>query len=134
MAFPGIHHVAVTVSDIDRSRQFYNKLFGGEPVMDEMEDAGNFHHAVWLVGEGQVFGIHQHTKPSSNEPADETRPGLDHVGFACADRDELKQWEGKLNELGIKNGGIVEASYGAGVSFRDPDNNPLEFFVLGGAS
>jgi len=131
MAFPGIHHVAVTVSDIDRSRAWYTKLFGGDPVMDEKEDAGTFHHVVWLVGEGQVFGIHQHVKPSSNDPADELRPGLDHVGFGCANRDELKGWVGKLNDLGIKNGGVVEASYGAGLSFRDPDNNPLEFFVLG---
>jgi len=133
MAFPGIHHVAVTVTDMDRSRDWYRKLFGADPVMDEKEDAGTFHHAVWLIGEGQVFGIHQHVKPSSKEPADELRPGLDHVGFACKDRDELKTWEKNLNDLGIKHGGIVEASYGAGLSFRDPDNNPLEFFVLGHA-
>jgi catechol 2,3-dioxygenase-like lactoylglutathione lyase family enzyme len=134
MAFPAIHHVALTVSDLNVSKPWYGKLFGSDPVMDEVEDAGNFHHVVWLVGEGQVFGIHQHLKSSNKDPVDETRPGIDHVGFGCADRDELKQWESKLNELGIKHGGIVEASYGAGLSFRDPDNNPLEFFVLGGAS
>src|SRR5919198_4346313 len=106
MAFPGIHHVAVTVSDLEVSRPWYQKLFGADPVMDEKEDLGNFHHAVWLVGDGQVFGIHQHTNPSSSDPCDETRPGLDHVGFALKDRDELKAWESKLNELGIKNGGI----------------------------
>ena len=37
--------------------------------------------------------------------------------------------EKKLNELGVKNGGIVDAPYGSGLSFRDPDNIPLEFFA-----
>ena len=132
--FPGLHHVALTVSDLGVSKPWYSKLFGADPVMDEVEDAGNFHHAVWLIGEGQVFGIHQHLKSTNKDPVDETHPGIDHVGFACADRDELKGWVSKLDELGYKHGGIVEASYGAGLSFRDPDNNPLEFFVLGPAS
>ena len=134
MAFPGLHHVALTVSDLGVSRPWYQKLFGADPVMDEVEDAGNFHHVVWVIGEGQVFGIHQHMKQSSNDPVDETRPGIDHVSFGCKDRDELKQWEKQLDSLGIKHADIVEAPYGAGLSFRDPDNNALEFFVLGGAS
>ena len=35
----------------------------------------------------------------------------------------------RLESLGIKHGGIVDAPYGSGVSFRDPDNLPLEFFA-----
>jgi catechol 2,3-dioxygenase-like lactoylglutathione lyase family enzyme len=132
MAFPGLHHVALTVNDLGVSRPWYQKLFGLDPVMDE--DTGDFYHVVWLFEDGTVLGIHQHSKPSSSEPFDERRPGLDHVGFGCKDRGELKEWEGKLNDLGIKHGGIVEAPYGAGLSFRDPDNNALEFFVLGPAS
>ena len=57
------------------------------------------------------------------------RPGLDHLAFACANRAELEQWESKLNELGIENGGVVDAPYGSGLSFRDPDNIALEFFA-----
>ncbi len=130
--FRGLHHVALTVNDLDVSRPWYRALFDADPVMDE--DTGSFHHVVWLFGDGTVFGIHQHAKPSSAEPFDELRPGLDHVGFNCADRGELKEWESRLNDLGYAHGGIVEAPYGAGLSFRDPDNNALEFFVLGGAS
>jgi glyoxylase I family protein len=63
------------------------------------------------------------------EPANELRPGLDHLAFACADRSELESWKQRLGELGIPNGGIVEAPYGSGLSFRDPDNIPLEFFA-----
>jgi catechol-2,3-dioxygenase len=124
--FPALTHVAVTVTDLGRSRPWYNALFGSEPVLDE--DTGPFHHVVWLLG-GTLYGIHQHSSPSSSEPFDELRPGLDHVAFGCANRAELEQWEKKLNELGIKNGGVVDAHYGSGLSFRDPDNNALEFFA-----
>lgn len=125
--FPALTHVAVTVSDLGRSRPWYNALIGADPVLDE--DTGPFHHVVWLLGNGTLLGIHQHAKPSSNEPFDELRPGLDHLAFGCANRAELETWEKKLDELGYKHGGIVDAPYGSGLSFRDPDNNALEFFA-----
>jgi len=31
--------------------------------------------------------------------------------------------------LGITHGDVVDAHYGSGVSFRDPDNIALEFFA-----
>ena len=32
--FPGLGHVAVTVTDLDRSREWYSKLFDAAPVLD----------------------------------------------------------------------------------------------------
>ena len=125
--FPGITHVAVTVSDLDRSVPWYEALFGTKPVIDE--DTGPFRHVVWLVGGQTLVGLHQFKEPSSGEPFDERRPGLDHLAFGCSNRTELATWEARLNELGIRHGGIVDASYGSGLSFRDPDNVALEFFA-----
>jgi len=124
--FPTITHVALTVSDLDRSLPWYRTLFGSEPVLDE--DTGPFRHVVWLLGQTLV-GLHQFPDPASNEPFDERRIGLDHLAFSCANRSELTEWETRLNELGVANGGIVDASYGSGLSFRDPDNIALEFFA-----
>jgi catechol-2,3-dioxygenase len=83
---------------------------------------------VFLLGGGHLIGLHQHevTTPGS---FDERRAGLDHLAFACADRGELEAWEAQLNELGIQHGGIVDAPYGSGLSFRDPDGIALEFFA-----
>ncbi len=124
--FPAIGHVALTVSDLGRSRSWYQRLFDSNPVIDE--DTGPFHHVVWLVG-GTLVGIHAFPDLKTAEAFDERRPGLDHVSFACANRSQLEQWERKLDELGIAHGGIVDAPYGSGVSFRDPDNIALEFFA-----
>lgn len=125
--FPGIAHVAVTVTNLERSTPWYEKLFDAKPVLDE--DAGLFHHVVWAIGGGTLFGIHTHPNPESDEPFTELRPGLDHVGFGVANRTELEQWESRLDDLGIAHGGIVDAPYGSGLSFRDPDNIALELFA-----
>jgi catechol-2,3-dioxygenase len=124
--FPAITHVALTVTSLERSVPWYKALIGAEPVLDE--DTGPFHHVVWLMG-GTLVGIHQFPDLKSAEPFDERRPGLDHLAFACANRSELEAWESRLNDLGIPNGGIVDAPYGSGLSFRDPDNIALEFFA-----
>jgi hypothetical protein len=38
----------------------------------------------------------------------------------------------RLGELGIDHGGVVDAPYGAVLSFKDPDGNALEFFAYSG--
>lgn len=124
--FPAVTHVALTVSDLGRSRPWYQQLFGSDPVIDE--DTGPFHHVVWLIG-GTLVGIHHFPDPTDSAPFNERRVGLDHLAFACTNRDELEQWKVRLDELGIANGGIVDAPYGSGLSFRDPDNIALEFFA-----
>ncbi|HUQ40720.1 MAG TPA: VOC family protein [Acidimicrobiales bacterium] len=124
-AFPSITHVALTVSDLSKSRPWYQSLFGTDPVIDE--DTGPFHHVVWFTG-STLVGIHQF--PDRADGAfDERRLGLDHLSFGCANRAELDEWGKRLDELGISHGGIVDAPYGSGISFRDPDNIALEFFA-----
>jgi catechol 2,3-dioxygenase-like lactoylglutathione lyase family enzyme len=127
--FPALAHVAVTVSDLDRSVRWYGDLFGSEPVLDEDETVGGFHHTVFLLDGGQLFGLHTHPGSGPDGAFNERRTGMDHVAFACADRAELESWAQRLDELGIEHGGIVDAHYGSGVSFRDPDNIALEFFA-----
>jgi glyoxylase I family protein len=128
-AFPSIAHVAITVTDLDRSTRWYSTLFDAKPVLDEDEPTGGFHHTVFELDGGQMFGLHAHPGGGTGGPFDEHRSGLDHVAFACADRSELESWRTRLDELGIQHGGIVDAHYGSGLSFRDPDNIALEFFA-----
>ena len=125
--FPALTHVALTVSNLDHSVPWYQALFGSKPVMDE--DTGPFRHVVWLIGGHTLVGLHQFRDPVSNEAFNERRPGLDHLAFACTSRAELAEWEAQLNDLGVAHGGIVDAPYGSGLSFRDPDNIALEFFA-----
>ena len=126
-AFPSITHVAVTVTDLEQSTRWYSQLLGSDPVLDEDEPSG-FHHTVFALDGGQLFGLHTHSsRPGSG--FDERNTGLDHVAFSCRDRGELESWAQKLDDLGISHDGIKDAHYGSGVSFRDPDGIALEFFA-----
>ncbi|MGI8794503.1 MAG: VOC family protein [Acidimicrobiales bacterium] len=125
--FPAIGHVALTVSDLAVSRPWYQRLIGAEPVLDEPTDGG-FHHTVFMIG-GTLIGLHQHSDTDSDATFTEFGPGLDHISFGCASRSDLETWENRLAGLGIVHGGIVDAHYGSGLSFRDPDGIALEFFA-----
>jgi glyoxylase I family protein len=125
--FPTITHVALTVSDLDKSVPWYERLFDAKPVLDE--DTGPFRHVVWLVGGQTLVGLHQFPDLEDARRFDERRIGLDHLAFQCTNRAELEEWAARLDELGVAHGGIKDAGYGSGVSFRDPDNIALEFFA-----
>jgi len=126
--FPGLAHVAITVSDLPASTAWYGALFGAAPVLDEDEESGTFHHTVFALDGGALFGLHTHTGRTPENQFDERDVGLDHIAFQCS-VDELAGWRDKLDALGIQHGEIKSAHYGSGISFRDPDNIALEFFA-----
>jgi glyoxylase I family protein len=123
--FPAITHVALTVKDLSVSVPWYEALIGAAPVLDE--DTGPFRHVVWALGD-TLFGLHEFPE-KSDSAFDERHTGLDHVAFGLSSRAQLEEWEGRLDALGIKHGGVIDAGYGSGLSFRDPDNLALEFFA-----
>ena len=121
-----LNHVALTVTDLSVSVPWYERVFGRAPVLDE--DTGPFRHVVFALG-STLFGLHEF--PGSLDhtaPFDPRRPGLDHVSFGCADRITLAAWATRLDQLRIPHAGIVDAGYGSGLSFKDPDGLPLELF------
>jgi catechol 2,3-dioxygenase-like lactoylglutathione lyase family enzyme len=133
--FPAaVHHVALTVTDLEASRTWYRRLLGADPVIDEDVPglAGHhkgFHHTIFVLPSGVILALHAHSASDRAHRFDELRPGLDHIGFSCADRGELERLRARLDELGIAHGGIAEDHLGHGLSFRDPDNIALEFWT-----
>ena len=125
--FPGLTHVALTVRDLSVSEPWYRALIGADPVIDE--DTGGFRHVVFECGGDTLLGLHQHIRRAPDELFSEFHAGLDHVSFGVENRAALEKWVSRLGELRIPHGGIVDASYGSGLSFRDPDGIALEFFA-----
>jgi glyoxylase I family protein len=128
------HHVGLTVTDVEVSRQWYQRLLNAAPVLDEdfpavPEHHQGFHKVVFVLPSGFVLALVVHPATDRNRRFDEFGPGLDHVGFGCADRSELEKWQKRLDELGIEHGVIAEDAAGFALPFRDPDNIALELWA-----
>ncbi|MET0840244.1 MAG: hypothetical protein ABWY19_15800, partial [Marmoricola sp.] len=56
----------------------------------------------------------------------ELNTGLDHIGFGVESRDELVEWERKLESLGVTYTPIRDMEFSYHLNFRDPDDIALE--------
>ncbi len=130
----GIHHISVTVRDVEASADWYVKVFGMTrlPITFAHHDCEDTGYAVLLIDpSGVVLGLHHNTGNDGAE-FDERRTGLDHFGFAVADRAQLDAWVNRLDDLGIEHSGIrdiTEPIPFATLVFRDPDNIQLELYA-----
>ncbi len=131
----GFSHVRVTVTDIARSRSFYDSVFGF-PVAHEMPadaDEATREQLSFLFGgviyqvPGGLFGLRP--MASTGDVFDENRAGLDHVSFAVADRAALDAAAAELDRLGITHKGVKDIGAGYLLEFRDPDNIALELMA-----
>ncbi len=130
----GYAHVRLTVTDIARSKKFYDDVFGWPAQIDmshEVNEAGTtedpqkfYGGTVYLTPSGALFGL----RPVGDRTFDSTATGLDHVSFTVDSRDDLEAAVRGLDELGIAHGEIIDLE-GAGLailSFQDPDDINLE--------
>ena len=121
----GYAHVAITVSDLDASLAFYEKLFGAGPV-GRIELDG-LDRRLFSVGNGQILGVTAYTEGKS-VAFDPTVPGLDHIGFAVSDRDAVVAWQEHASAAGIDSD-LEEPDFGTTLMVKDPDGNQIEFFA-----
>ncbi len=127
----GIHHVSVTVTDIERSVPWYSELLGLTKLMEESHPDGTG-YAVVLGKPDWSMCVGLHTHPTNErERFSESRTGLDHIGFTVSGRAELDAWESKLTELGVEHSPVNDQGGYAVLVFRDPDNIQLEFMSMG---
>lgn len=126
----GVSHVALTVTDLNASVEWYLRLFEGTVLWEEHDDPA--HEFVLVFAPPLAIGLHRHTKTAAGDAFDEARVGLDHISWQVPDRAGLQAWEKRLDELDIAHSPITEAPYGTVLVFRDPDNIQLEFFALPG--
>ncbi|MEO6468883.1 MAG: VOC family protein [Acidimicrobiia bacterium] len=127
----GIHHVSVTVTDIEHSVPWYSELLGLTKLMEESHPDGTGYAVVLGKPDWSMcVGLHTHST-NDRERFSESRTGLDHIGFMVSGRAELDAWESKLTELGVEHSPVNDQGGYAVLVFRDPDNIQLEFMSMG---
>ncbi len=132
----GVHHVALTVIDLEASIAWYQKVFRADLMGVTIPHHGREEtgYSVLLVEprSGLIFGLHSNAD-NRGETFDEAHTGLDHVSFGVAGRPALQTWATWLDELGISNTGIVDETVPIAYStivFRDPNNIQLELIAV----
>ena len=126
-------HVRLTVTDIARSRSFYDSVFG-LPVAFELPadaDEATREQLSFLYG-GVIYALGDSLlglRPVADDHFSEDRVGLDHVAFVVASRAELDEAASMLDGLGVTHAGIKDIGAGYILEFRDPDNIALELFA-----
>jgi glyoxylase I family protein len=132
-----IHHVALTVTSLERSLPWYESVFGIGFQMDAPHEGGTaklLADPEWKL----VLVLHQHDA-NEREQFSPSRTGLDHIGFMVPTRADLEAWQTHLEANGVRRAAvaataltqspIADEPYGAVLVFRDPDNIQLELFA-----
>ncbi len=140
-----IEHIAIRVTDLDRSIAFYRDVMGLKPVGRRMLGDGAIEQVVFRVGEDILVLFYSHkaevVKRDGNEPlgVSETmqkkgeqkwRGGMDHIAFSLTEEDyhnvvrRVKEHGYKIHRGEEKNLGAFGVGYAT--YFYDPDHIEVE--------
>ena len=125
IATGAVHHLALMVRDVGRSRDFYTGLLSFQLVM-ELESR------LMLSNGGVILVLTPLPDPgqaSHNDCLNENRVGLDHLSLRVVSRNELENAIRLLDERGVAHGQIRDLGPDLGLyvlAFRDPSNIQLE--------
>ena len=128
--FSSVHHVNLTVTDLDRSAGWYMKVLGLVPGWEMADIEGRGKKTVLLVPNSSLRIVLTQHKANSGEPASEFCTGLDHVALTVEDRPRLEVWARWLDGLDVSHSAIKEGATGCLITLRDPDNIQLELYTV----
>ena len=120
----GIHHLKLPVTDLARSRAWYESRLGYEVHME-------------FVEEGQLMGVGM-AHPNGGPPLGlRMNPGLaraaagfDYFSIGVPDKDAIDQLAARLTALGEQHAGVHCASIGWILpELHDPDGHEIRFYT-----
>ena len=137
----GYAHVRLTVTDLDRSRAFYDAVFG-LPVAFEVPEGADqatrealaflFGGIIYAVPGGLLLGLRP--VAAAGDSFDEDRVGLDHLAFAVESEAALHEAVAVLEGIGATHSGIRDIGAALLLEFRDPDGIALELYAPAAAA
>lgn len=127
MDTPGLHHIILTVSDIERSIEFYGGLLGFDLTTYGEAPNQSFYFTCGEV----MFFFQKSPQPLPGDRFSEFRIGLDHLSFIAPSRAALEQMADKLLAAGVDTKGVEKFAPTGNdyMAFRDPDNIQLEYWL-----
>lgn len=124
----GVHHLGLTVTNLDRSKQFYQDVFGWK----ELGADPKMGYAFLTDGTTMITLWQQ-----SQNAYDKAHAGLHHVALAVGSADDLVRAEQILRRKGVRIHydrivPLMEGAKEAELHFYDPDGIRVELFSAQG--
>lgn len=126
-------HIGLNVTNLARSSQFYQDVFGLEVFGQSLQEGRRY----TFLGREQKLLLTLWEQSAGQ--FENSRPGLHHLSFQVGSLEEVQQAEQRVREAGARliYEGIVPHSEGAnsgGIFFEDPDGLRLEIYTPTGTA
>lgn len=123
--FP-VHHITLSVTDLERSTQWYCDVLHCTAVGERATET--FRRRLLRLPSGLVLGLTQHAETPASDRFDQRRVGLDHLSVAVRDAQDVADWAADADSRGIDHDPLVSAPSGTLVVCYDPDGIPVEVY------
>ncbi|AKS31464.1 VOC family protein [Mycolicibacterium goodii] len=125
-------HAGINVTDLSRSKSFYQAVFGFDVLREHSDGDKRF---AFLGADGEL-AVTLWEQSSGVFATD--RPGLHHLAFLVEDIEAVRAAETRVRDAGaeVLHGGVVPHREGAGsggIFFTDPDGTRIEIYATSGA-
>ena len=121
----GVHHLKLPVSDLERSRAWYEHVLGFEVVIEFVEDGEVAGLALSRDGCPTQLALRR------DPPRAEALAGFDVVALLVPTRQDVHAWKAALDEAGEPHGGVVTGHGGGAVlvGLHDPDGIEIRLYA-----
>jgi catechol 2,3-dioxygenase-like lactoylglutathione lyase family enzyme len=120
----GVHHVKFPVSNLEQSRDWYERVLGLQVLVDFPDEDGVVRGLAGLLPGSPPVAVALREHPTAAGGA----AGFDPVSFAVADRDAAMAWAKHLDHLGVGHSDVVEGTLGWSLDTVDPDGIVIRLY------
>ena len=118
----GLHHVKLAVTDIQRSRAWYERVLGLEPILEWPDSQGVVRGVRFRAKGGFALAIREDCAVA------QAMVGFDPIAILVQGRADVEAWADRLDELGVAHSPVRAGALGWLLSFDDPDGLQLKIY------
>ncbi|GAA4564141.1 VOC family protein [Planotetraspora kaengkrachanensis] len=128
LALSGFHHVKLPVTDVVRSRDWYERVLGLRTHMEFVEEGT-------LMGIALCDAKYMLDLAIRHDPVRAAAlAGFDPIAFRVPRTRDLDAWKRRLDDLAEPHGGIVTGHAGQVlIGLHDPDGIEIRLYAPGGS-